>query len=373
MLDIKDRRSQFRQEEGFVKLYMPDGHLFEGGGERIWKYTGLPWSTLNWTYGEDVGQPMKNGGNGYSSDSSDTRNYVIGVSAKELKSLGYPTNNIGNLIIAVRRPHNIPEEQSVSSWGMGISGKDLIADRLHIDVLHHHDENYFLEKVREKCIMPMGDLRYRPSRLAFAFPERYRIGKPEDIMRKSPINKKYLLIATEFPWLTKISLEDRNFTGMKDIEDARNSALREGKDPNEIEISPGEYFRIIETEGKTEPYAMIEDTDGIMDVGETFRTVRKHGLLPMEPVLMRSTPYFIVNAVTYDMFKEFIDELYSRISEGRDKLSEDDETRELFEDRNDPSLFRLKGTFRETVQSTTRTLIKHPVTSTSHRDSAAVL
>lgn len=297
----------YHQEDGYVKLYLPDGHLYKGrdepvgGGEELWRYTGLPYGTLNWKPG-DVGRPE----NGNGSDQK-----VLRVTDDELRSLGYPTGDVRYLLIIKGRPEDIPK--FVHIYGMGISGKDHISDKLGFDIFGKSNE-WFERQLQESGIHPVENLEYRPVRLGVLALQEYGLNSLRDIGTKKPINGKKLLVASEFPYLADLVLRKK------------------------VGVKSGSY-EVIETKGQTESYAVSKDVDVILEVVESGNSLLANRLSAISFVL-NSTPYFVVNNDTYGMFGDFVDELQTRLVRGKETLKEG-EMGHLFRTRLSPDIVEL--------------------------------
>ncbi|MBI2172620.1 MAG: hypothetical protein HYT73_00215 [Candidatus Aenigmarchaeota archaeon] len=317
----------YREDEGCLKVSLPYGHLFKaegeavGGGEELWKYTGLPYGMLN-RREQDIGTP-EGDGNG--------KSYVLSVSSDELKGLKYPTGDISRLILSIRAAQDVPGD--VTRYGLGITGKDLLTDRLGLDIYEKPsvrrrfslrgpaedsaavEEKWFRRELKDRGIYPIENLEYRPAHLVFAFMEELDIRNVKDVKTslRIPVHGSRITIASEYPALAKLAM--RHLAKMSN-------------------------FDILPTTGKTESYALARDVDGIVEVVESGNTMYANGLRPVRPLVMDvTTPYFVVNGKTYDnpAFKDFIKELRRRLSEGREYLR--DRMPELFEDKLNPSIF----------------------------------
>jgi len=303
----------YSQEKGDLRIYLPDGDLYKGKrdpvpvGGFIWNYTGLPYST-----NKDDSIPTIEIGNKIGRD-------VLELKKEELKKLGY--RGVERLLLVTRRPHNIP--LSVQREGIGISGKDFIADRLKAPILNgaREEENFKKYLESNKILQPL-DLGYKKAKIVFVFPERYGIGTFDDLKENldkfTKRNGGKLRIASEFDELPYYALEKFGISR--------------------------KFVYLEKTPGKTEPYAILQEVDGFCDIVETgssiINAVDENGkrlIRAIYPPVMISTPRLLVNKETYSIFKEFCDELIERLTEGTKKVKR--EYPIYWEDRVDPRIF----------------------------------
>ena len=296
----------YTEDRGYVKLYLPDGHLYRGkneaigGGEELWKHTGLPYGTLNWKDG-DVGTTVSESGKGQ----------MLVVPRKDLERLGYTPGNVNYLLIIKGRPEDIPK--FVRRYGMGISGQDHISDKMKFDIFGR-SRQWFEDQMRERGIHPVENLEYRPVRLGVLALQEYELKSLADIREKPPVNGEKLIIASEFPYLAGLVATEK-------------IGLREGS------------FEVLTTTGQTESYAVSKDVDVILEVVESGKSTAANGLSVISFVL-DSTPYFISNRGTYETFPEFTDELQRRLREGKESMRAG-KMGYLFDDRLDPDIEEL--------------------------------
>jgi len=281
---------EYSEKNGVMKIYLPDGHLEDSGGRDIWSYTNLPYPTKN-------------------------DNEMIVFEKKQISNAGYQ-NEVEKIVIVMRRPQNIP--CTLKKYGIGISGSDFTADRLEIPVINGHtgDDEYFEEELSDKGITLLRRVGFRPVDLMFAFMNDSNVKNYEDIREFSQYlknNNQKLSIATEFPYLTEISLEK----------------LSKIYDKNSYEIET--------TDGKTEPFVRAGDTTGVMDVVETGKSMENNGLYPVLPAVIESSPLLMVNTSTYNNFIYTIDEINYRVGEGMNKMK--NEHPEYFEKKFQKELF----------------------------------
>ncbi|MBM3303792.1 MAG: hypothetical protein FJY76_01750 [Candidatus Aenigmarchaeota archaeon] len=270
-------------QEGTLKIYLPDGHLADGGLRDIWKATRLPYP-----------KPGK---------------HPIFVESKELhKEYGFPKNHVDRLVLVCRRPHNIPD--SVKNFGgLGVSGEDFIRDRLGVPI----DEN--LEYMQRLGVLEVMDLGCRPATILAAFPRDDDVYDAEEVKgfieRVAEIRRGKVRVASEFPVITRYALV-------------------------EMFGVPEAMFETIKTDGKTEGYPSSGDSELIIDVAESGGQLLENGLRAVRPEIIRpTTPRVIVRTDIYTAHEPVVKELENRLQRGirsykrtnseafRDKLSEE--------------------------------------------------
>jgi len=270
-------------QEGTLKVYLPDGHLADGGLRRIWDATRLPYP--------EPGQPP-----------------IMVESRELLGKYGFPKNHVDRLLLVCRRPHNIPE--SVRDFGgLGVSGEDFIRDRLGVPI------DADLEYMQGSGVREVMDLRCRPATILAAFPRDdgvYDTAQARELLeRLAEARGGRARVASEFPSITRYVLIE-----MFGVPETR--------------------FDTIETAGKTESYPSSGDTDMMVDVSETGSQILANHLRAVRPEILRpTTPRVIVQTDVYTAHEPVVNELESRLQRGireyikvdkeafRDKLPEE--------------------------------------------------
>ncbi|MBI5061233.1 MAG: hypothetical protein HZB67_02885 [Candidatus Aenigmarchaeota archaeon] len=314
--EISSIVDMYHQDEGNAKIYLPDGHLYKGRGEKIgageeiWKYTKLPYGTLNHANYEDIGLKIGD---------------ALFLDPEELKALGYSTDDMSQLLIIIRRPQQIP--RSVRDEGMGITGKDWSADMLDIPLINGNGKNedeyekWYVAELNERGIETPGSLKYRPSHLVLAFPRHYGIKTYEDAKMQVELLSRNLRVASEFETLARSVMRKR--LGLGDRQ-----------------------YDLTVTHGKTETFAISGDSDCIIDVAESGNGLMDNRLRAINPPVMQtSTPYFLINRSTREKFPDFTKELTERLYEGRDEVKKKHPS--LFEDKLDKRIYEERDCGQE--------------------------
>lgn len=240
-----------------MRIYLPNGHLADGGVRAIWLETGLPYPT------------DENGG-------------VIIIDDADLHGLyGYPKNHVDRLVISQRRPHNIARDV-VECGGLGITGKDFLVDRL--------------QSISRDGVEELFDLGCRPATLLAAFMKGKNVYNAADVRRvmeeAAGTRGSKGIIASEYPRM------------------AMNAMIEIfGVDPELVEIW--------ETAGQTETYPLSGDTDGIVEISETGIRLLASGLRGVKPEVIRpTTPRVIVRTDIYTAHEPVMREIVDRLEVG---------------------------------------------------------
>jgi len=306
----------YSEDKGDLKIYLPDGDLYKGKrdpvpvGGLIWNSTGLPYSTV-----KDDSIPKYEGGTEIGRD-------VLELGKADIVKLGYTKDVPERLLLVTRRPHNIP--RSVQKEGMGISGKDFIADRLKVPVLNGaKEEEAFMKYLEKQGILQVLDLGYKPTQIVFVFPTRYGISTIDELKynltKFIERNGGKIRLPSEFEELPYYGLEKFGI--------------------------PRKFVDVERTPGKTEPYAILQEADGFCDIVETGKSIidavdgnGKRLIRALKPpIIDPSTPRVIVNKNTYQIFRGFFDELFGRLDECMKKMKK--EYPEYWEKKADPRIF----------------------------------
>lgn len=277
------------EKQGGMKIYLPDGDLEAGKrdpvpiGRLIWQETGLPYADSNV--------------NAFKYKIEKEGKYVVRIEKDSLSSLGYPVDNLEYVLIGYARPHDIP--QKLEKQGFGITGKDLMCDKLQIPVVNglSNDLVFFIKELKEKGIKLINDLAYKPTALVFAFDKQLNLETYDDIERYCNDPNKPLTIASEFSYLPATALK-------------------------KLSHLMSDNYELIITTGKTEGSASIGDTDGIFDVVETGNSlISSDRLAPVKPpAFMYSTPHIFVNRATDEKYSIFINELQCRLMKAKENI-----------------------------------------------------
>ncbi len=303
---------RYNEDDGYISIYVPNGHLYGRpedrvmAGKEVWNYTRLPFSTLNWEEEPYRGQL----GRKISRD-------VLEIPFDELKDLGYSDPGVRQAVLISRRPHNIP--LSVKRKGIGISGKDLIADRLGIPALNGHSDEWLSGQLVEQDIINLGNLRYRTSHLALSFRGDCGIRTYDDLR-----GSRGMIIATEF-YNSLVHNALMKFAGLE-----------------------RDQYEIIPTEGNTEAFVVSGEADGMLDTverGQSTRELKKNPrvqLVVLGPMVMKcSTPYLIANGSTESRFPDFTAQLVRNVKHGVEEVGR--RYPDLYGDKFDYSLLNTSS------------------------------
>lgn len=292
--------------ENQLKIYVPDGHLETGGVKSIFKCTRLP-------YPKEV--------------------YVVEVEKEKLEKLGYKTGKLNGISIIKRRPHNIPESLKINK-GIGITGHDFFREKLKIDFSKYRNDGYE-KRLNEESLVFLLNLECRPSYLIAAFPGHHSI-RDESVLKTMSENKilSYIIgglieygFALEFPK----PIKEVYFELASEYKFCTEDIMRNMNIKN---------IRVIKTEGKTESYPIVGESDGIVDVVESGKTIIEHGLKGIISNLLerqRSTPEVIAHKDSYEEYPEFVNEFVRRLEEGKEKLMK--EKPDLFKSKLEENVF----------------------------------
>ncbi|MBI5347624.1 MAG: hypothetical protein HZB66_03365 [Candidatus Aenigmarchaeota archaeon] len=279
--------------ERVLKIDLPDGHLYTGGGRQVWEHTGLPYTTLNYDPERHPGSPVvaKNG-NGNGNCNGNGRCYVLQIMPEELNNIGFDPGKMDLLYLIKRRPHDIPA--SIKERGGGITGRDFYIDRLELSETLKNGSTFSRELERHGIDYAM-DLQYIPSSVAFLFLCDSRIKSYSYIRntaRQMGRTGEPMRIATEFPWIAETTLTEMG--------------LKKGRD-----------FVIKPTSGASEGYPRGRDSEGVLEIVQTGNSAVQNGLKIVEPFVIRiSTPYMTFNKTSYEMAPNFCDDLMQRLYRG---------------------------------------------------------
>ncbi len=312
MMDpLDDYGKPLKPRPNDIVIFLPNGHLYKDvtndAGKRIWSYTALPYSTLDYKeyqehYGDIATPVSKMNGN------SEAAGAMVRIDGEKLRELGFGSKNMPYLFFIIRRPHDIPI--SVAERGAGLSGFDFYTDKLDIGYIDSNFE-YFSEKLGYKGISPIVNLQYRPVSLVFAFSRGDEIRDTMDIKEFyrgiKRHEKRAMRMATEFPNITRTEL---NRLGLRECRD----------------------YVLTVTAGQTEGWVSGGSSDGMLDVLEHGSEVISNGLKVVVPeVIKTSVPVFAINRSSYAKYPDFYDELISRLEYGKGEIKR--KYPEMFEHR----------------------------------------
>jgi len=266
-------------EMGIIDVYLPDGHLEDGGVRNIWmEYVGLPYP-----------------------DSTDSRKYSITVPYRKIPS-GLKPRGVKKIRITVARPHNIP-----GLSGICVSGEDFFREDLRIGARNGTMDDYE-GALRKKGKVLLVDTGMRPSHLLAAIKRDGEINTLDEIPDYVSSEGR-LYVATEYPF---IAFE--MFAAMDNGNPVKPYVMDNGRQtPDDINV----VIRPIN--GKAEGYIQSENAKMIIDISETGNTLRRNGLVALEPEILRSTAQVIADIETVEMHPKFIKELQGRLERGIEK------------------------------------------------------
>ncbi len=337
LLESLEEIGRFSGEEGCLKVFLPDGHLYKGhverggeavgAGEEIWRYTGLPFGPLNLDDYKNPDEYFAGVKIPYTPIPEDVKKYVtlisggaVEIDAELLKILGYDIDdNLQRLLIVRRRPQNIP--QTIKKiGGCGITGKDCIGNGMDIPLLNGDSKSpqYLIQALDRNGILLLTDLEYRPSHLVLATRTNFGVYKQDQL----PEFQRELL-----------RHKNRDIVGVSEYPNTMKHALDGiGLDMKHVDI--------IRTDGQTETFVIVGDADISLDVAEEGTTLKGAGLQGIGPIVMeKTTPQMVVNQKTFEHFPKTVGELSMKCSDGKDHVKKLFKEYDFFDDKFDRSVF----------------------------------
>ena len=338
------RENGYAHREGRLMFELPDGHLKEGGSDVFTAGTGLPYCAMNFDPAVHPGTKVSD--------------RLVEIPYPELMALGYPaTEGLEVVYLEIERPQNIP--QILKRTGCGITGRDLLTEKLSLDALNGRQIK-FEEELLKQGIRSMGDLGYKVSHTGLLVrcdaPYVGNTGSTEDFRRYvNWVNSQgsefkigsefyvgmapHVLMSIFRPGGEVLSHEDL----VRDRESGRHEFTERIAGPggnytyavkvkpiqaDEITLftanvaqddcEPAEYrVEIKWSAGQTESALASERVQALVETLETGGSVLENQFLVVGDLALRgSTPYFLVNNETYEAFRPAIDYLRKGIEQG---------------------------------------------------------